>query len=60
MRPCHPALFFPWSDVSVSRERRWFGELARFRFAKEPSVPLLLSARLADEVLRLSVVGVGG
>jgi hypothetical protein len=58
-RPCHPPLFFPWSDVTVSREQRWFGELARFRLAKEPSVPLLLSVRLADEALRPSVVGVG-
>ena len=41
-RPWHPPLFFPWPEVSVTRERLWFGRRVRLTLSGEPSVPVRL------------------
>ncbi len=49
-RAGHPPLAIPWSDISVSRERRWLLDVVRLQFREAPGVPLLIPARLATRV----------
>jgi hypothetical protein len=51
MRLGHPPLFFPWSDVSLSRQRDWFrSEYVRFTLAREPALPFVITGRLAKKI----------
>jgi hypothetical protein len=50
-RPGHPPLFIPWSEILVSRTRRFiFLNRVHFAFPEEPSVWLELSPRLASKI----------
>jgi len=50
--PGHPTLFIPWSDVTVTAQKRLFVMLTVFQFARAPEATLALRERVAREVLR--------
>ena len=50
----HPPLFFPWTDISTEEgSRRLFGDFVKFRFTKQPDVPVILSKRLAAKIFKI-------
>ena len=50
----HAPLFFPWADISTEAgSRRFFGDFVRFKFAKQPDVPVILSERLAARIFEM-------
>jgi hypothetical protein len=50
----HAPLFFPWADISTQAgSRRFFGNSVRFKFAKQPDVPMILSERLAARIFEM-------
>jgi hypothetical protein len=49
-RPGHPPLFFPWSDISITYERRWLARWACLHFSEEQSVSFYLPERLAQKI----------
>lgn len=51
LRMGHPPLFFPWSDISVAREKMFFREYAALRFTRVSGVTLLLRSALAEKLL---------
>jgi hypothetical protein len=46
-RPGHPPLFFPWSEVSVSMEKRLLLDAAKFEVA---GVPIYVRKSLAEKI----------
>ncbi len=46
----HPTLFIPWKDVTVTKQKLFFWELASFRFTKIPNVPFRISTNLAEKI----------
>ncbi len=46
----HPRLLIPWGDVSVTKKKVWWTHCAELRFRRAPEVPVLISARLADQL----------
>jgi hypothetical protein len=46
----HPPLFVPWSDVSVTPKKVWWGRYAELRFRRAPEIPLLISERLSNQL----------
>jgi hypothetical protein len=50
----HAPLFFPWADISTEAgSRRFFGDFVRFKFARQPDVPVILSERLAARIFEM-------
>lgn len=50
-RPGHPPLFFPWDEITVTRERNWLNmEVYVLTFAREPSARLRLMGEVAREI----------
>jgi hypothetical protein len=50
----HPPLFFPWSDISTEAgSRRFFGDFVKFKFTKQPDVPVILSKKLAARIFKM-------
>ena len=49
-RPGHPAIFVPWSDVSVREDPGRARRNAELRFQRAPEVPLVVGRRLAREL----------
>ena len=47
LRPGHPALFIPWSDVEVHGGRFLRSKFVRFRFRGFPFIPVTVTERLA-------------
>ena len=54
MRVGHPALFIPWTEISARTLGLGLFGRVRLQFEKCPSVPMLISFRLADRLLRAS------
>jgi hypothetical protein len=50
-RAGHPPLFIPWSDIAVSKEKRWLLDGTQLRFQKVPGVSLLIPTKLATSML---------
>jgi hypothetical protein len=48
LRPGHPPLFFPWSEVTVGQTRRFFQEFVELRLRRVPEVPLLITGEMAS------------
>jgi hypothetical protein len=47
----HPPLFFPWTDISTETvNRRLLPDMVKFRFTKQPEVPVIISKRLAAKI----------
>jgi hypothetical protein len=51
LRIGHPALFVPWSDISISKHEGWFLGGVTLWFKRAPSVSLLIPSKLAERVL---------
>ena len=50
----HPPLFIPWMDISTEEgSRRLWGDFVKFKFAKQPDVPVVFSKRLAARIFKL-------
>jgi hypothetical protein len=47
----HPALFVPWSEITVSERRRWMMTGTQFVLGREEQIPLWLFKRLGDKLL---------
>lgn len=48
----HPPLFIPWTEISTEAgSRRLFGDFVKFKFAKQPDVPVIFSKKLAARIL---------
>jgi len=43
-------LFFPWTDVSVSRGRRFFFDYVELHFRQAPDIPLRIYGKAAERV----------
>jgi len=49
----HPPLFIPWTEISTEAgSRRLFGDFVKFKFAKQPDVPVIFSKKLAARILK--------
>ena len=49
----HPPLFFPWTDISTEAgSRRLFGDLVKFKFTRQPDVPVIFSKKLAAKIFK--------
>ena len=48
LRPGHPPLFFPWSEVSVGQTRKFFQNFVELRFQRAPGVPLRITREMAS------------
>jgi hypothetical protein len=46
----HPRLLIPWGDISVTQKKVWWTLCAELRFRRAPEIPVLISARLADQL----------
>ena len=50
----HPPLFFPWTDISTQEgSRHLFFNIVKFKFAKQPDVPMVISKRLAERIFKM-------
>lgn len=50
----HPPLLIPWTDISTeAAARRLLPDLVRFKFAKQPDVPMVFSKRLAERIFKM-------
>ena len=45
-----PDLFFPWSDVSVSRGRQLFFDYVELKFRLTPDIPLRIYGKAAEQL----------
>jgi hypothetical protein len=50
----HPALLIPWEDISAKPQRTGWFPTVRLHLAKCPSIPLVISKRLASKLSRAS------
>lgn len=50
----HPPIFIPWSEISASRQRRWWFKLIRLQFERYPSTYLLIPLNVAEKLSRES------
>lgn len=49
----HPPLFIPWTEISTEAgSRRLFGDFVKFKFAKQPDVPVIFSKKLAARIFK--------
>ena len=46
----HPRLLIPWPEISVTPKKVWWTNCAELRFRRAPEIPVLISARLADQL----------
>ena len=46
----HPRLLVPWPDISITPKKVWWTQCAELRFRRAPEIPVLISARLADQL----------
>ena len=46
----HPRLLIPWADISVTPKKVWWASCSEFRFRRAPQIPVVVSARLADQL----------
>ena len=50
----HPPLLIPWTDISTEAvARRLLPDLVKFKFAKQPDVPMVFSKRLAERIFKM-------
>lgn len=49
-RPGHPALFIPWSDVTVRDDRKSIRGGVALGFSRVPEVPLVLAGKLVEQL----------
>lgn len=47
----HPALFVPWSEITVSDRRRWMVAGTQFVLGREEQIPLWVFKRLGDKLV---------
>jgi hypothetical protein len=49
----HPPLFIPWTEISTEAgSRRLFGNFVKFKFAKQPDVPVIFSEKCAARIFK--------
>ena len=54
LRIGHPPLLIPWTDISTEAvARRLLPDLVKFKFAKQPDVPMVFSKRLAERIFKM-------
>ena len=46
----HPPLVIPWRDITMTERKKFFMQQVVFRFARCPSIPFIISKRLADKI----------
>jgi hypothetical protein len=50
----HAPLFIPWAEISTEAgSRRLFGNFVKFRFAKQPDVPVIFSEKCAARIFKI-------
>jgi hypothetical protein len=54
LRPGHPPLFIPWSEISWTRERERYPYAIKLQTAKQPGIPILITESLFEEIKALS------
>jgi hypothetical protein len=52
-RTGHPALFLPWSEITVSERRRWFRAGTQFVLGREMQIPLWVFKYAGDRLVAL-------
>lgn len=59
----HPPLFIPWMDISTEAgSKRLWGDFVKFKFAKQPDVPVVFPKKVAAKIFQLrrdSQTGIG-
>ena len=49
----HPPLFIPWTEISTEAgSRHLFGNFVKFKFAKQPDVPVIFSEKCAARIFK--------
>ena len=51
LRPGHPPLFIPWSDITATIGRRWLVSYAQFNFRAARRVRLRVAKRVAEQLI---------
>ena len=46
----HPPLIIPWRDITMTERKKFFIQQVVFRFTRCPSIPFVISKRLADKI----------
>lgn len=54
LRPGHPPLFIPWSEISVSRYQENSQYTIQLQTTKQPSIPIRITEHLFHEITALS------
>ena len=50
----HPPLLIPWTDISTeAAPRRLLPDLVKFKFTKQPDVPMVVSKKLAERIFKM-------
>lgn len=54
LRIGHPPLLIPWTDISTEAvTRRLLPDLVKFKFTKQPDVPMVFSKKLAERIFKM-------
>jgi hypothetical protein len=48
----HPPLFIPWRDVTMTERKKFFMRQVVFQFARCPTIPFIITKRLADKIAK--------
>jgi len=46
----HPPLFIPWRDITMTDRKKLFVRQVALQFARCPSIPFVITRRLADKI----------
>jgi hypothetical protein len=47
-----PPLFIPWRDITMTERKKFFMRQIVLKFARCPTIPLIITKRLADKIAR--------
>jgi hypothetical protein len=50
----HPPLFIPWTDISISKETKFFGKMIRFSVGRDFPIPITVHQKLGYKILEAS------
>jgi hypothetical protein len=46
----HPPLLIPWHDITMTERKKFFVQQVVLRFTRCPTIPFIISKRLADKI----------
>jgi hypothetical protein len=50
----HPPLFIPWTDISISKETKFFRKMISFKVGREFPIPIIVYERLGYKILAVA------